>query len=165
VSIEARQHPRARAKIRVEFHFGATTGVGTTNDVSEGGLFLETDTIAPEGSRIYLRLHVPGGSATEPLRMIGVVRRQRESLTGQEPHGMGIRFEVAYARARESLGGFIEEALVDPATVRDSTFDEPRPTDEGSGPLSLEPATATASIWLWGAVLAALVLAIARLLM
>ena len=167
MSIEARQHPRARAKIRVEYQFGATSGAGYTNDVSEGGLFLETDAPAPEGSRIYLRLFVPGERSNQPLKMIGIVRRQRESPEPGTPNGMGIRFEVAYTRARECLGGFIGEALTDPMTVRESTLDEAGEADDAETPPppSVAAAAGSSSVWLWGFGGALIVAALLRLLL
>jgi hypothetical protein len=113
--VEARAHPRARARIKVEFHYGSTTGVGHTMDISEGGIFLNCKRIAQTGTRIYLRLHLPGSQAGEPLKVIGLVTRavQPKSVGGGEDDGggMGIHFEVAYARTREALGEFIEALL------------------------------------------------------
>jgi hypothetical protein len=109
-SAESRQHPRARARIKVEYHFGSTTGVGHTNDISEGGIFLTCSPIAPVGTRIYLRLHLPGSQAGEPLKIIGMVTRSVEKGPQRES-GMGVHFEVAYSRTRESLGGFVDDLL------------------------------------------------------
>ncbi len=167
MSIEARQHPRARAKIRVEYHFGSTTGIGYTNDVSTGGLFLETDLVAPEGARIYLSLYVPGSAASRPLKMIGSVRRQNDARAASAPAGMGIRFEVAYTHAREALGGFVGEALTEPMSVRDSSFEGGDDSDDSRHtvpPRSVAFNTGGSSVWLWGLGIAMVVTAILRLL-
>ena len=104
---EARAHPRARARIKVEYHFGSTTGVGHTMDISEGGIFLIGQRVARPGTRIYLRLYLPGSQA-DPLKLIGLVTR---AVTPREDEdleiGMGIHFEIAYARTRTALFGFI----------------------------------------------------------
>lgn len=112
---DARAHPRARAQIEVEYRFGGTTGVGHSTDISEGGIFLHCDRVARAGSRVYLRLHLPGSRAGHPLAIVGVVKRTREPLTvagnpAPQP-GMGIEFEVAYARTRVQLADFVETML------------------------------------------------------
>jgi hypothetical protein len=107
-SVDARVHPRARAHIRVEYHFGNTAGVGSTNDISEGGLFMRCDHSAEPGTRVYLRLYLPGSMDGEALKIIGMVKRRR---SGAEP-GMGIHFEIAYSKTREQLGDFMRGVLV-----------------------------------------------------
>ncbi len=104
---EARAHPRAPARVRVEYHFGSTMGVGHTNDISEGGLFLHCDDVAEAGTRIYMELYLPGRQNPEALKIIGMVKRT------QEDTGMGIHFEVAYARTRQLLQDFMQDLLDD----------------------------------------------------
>ena len=112
---EARAHPRARAHIKVEYHFGGTTGVGHSHDISEGGIFLFCDRVARPGTRVYLRLHLPGSRAGDPLKIIGLVKRAVDPFrVGSDqgtPSGMGVEFEVAYARTREQLADFVETLL------------------------------------------------------
>lgn len=167
MSAEARQHPRARAKILVEFHHGSTTGLGQTNDVSEGGMFLETDTLAPVGTRVYLRLRIPGEDGETTSSMIGVVRRVEPEGRDGGPRGMGIRFEVAYAKARLSLGGFVGEALTDPdaAQVRLSAL-PPAPGSEEPAPSSeaLPPGGGTGAWW-WALGIAMVLAAALRVLL
>ena len=110
---DAREHPRARARIRVEYHFGSTTGLGHTSDISEGGMFLECDRAAQQGTRVYLRIHLPGSRAGDPLKIIGSVTRADRS---KERQGMGIHFEVAYSRTRETLADFVHGLLLHPTT-------------------------------------------------
>ncbi len=104
---EARAHPRAPARVRVEYHFGSTIGVGYTNDISEGGLFLHCDDFATPGTRIYMELYLPGRLHPEALKIIGMVKRV------QNEAGMGIHFEVAYARTRQLLQDFMHDLLDD----------------------------------------------------
>ncbi len=115
---DAREHPRASARIKVEYNFGSTTGVGHTTDISEGGLFLCCRRIAQAGTRVYLRLHLPGSMTGEPLKVIGAVVRSRRpfSAAGGDPsqEGMGIQFEVAYAKTREALNDFVNNLLLHP---------------------------------------------------
>jgi hypothetical protein len=112
---EAREHRRARARIKVEYHFGTTTAAGQSNDISEGGLFLECDRVAPQGMRVYLRVHLPGSAAGDPLKIIGIVTRTVDADHAESagsPPGMGLHFEVAYARTREHLAEFMETLLL-----------------------------------------------------
>jgi uncharacterized protein (TIGR02266 family) len=164
---EARQHPRARTRVKVEYHFGASTGVGYTNDVSEGGMFLACRETAARGTRVYLRMHLPSAAAGEPLKIIGLVTRV-VAATDTGPAGMGIHFEVAYARTREALADFLEALLALDANGAPSlraplrisrlppSHDEPEEDDEPA-----EPPGRTAR----AAVIIALILAIAAALM
>lgn len=80
-------------------------GVGHTNDISEGGLFLHCDDVAEPGTRIYMELYLPGRRNPEALKIIGMVKRTRQDT------GMGIHFEVAYARTRQLLQDFMQDLL------------------------------------------------------
>ena len=91
--------------MRVEYNFGSTTGVGHTDDISEGGLFLVTQKTADAKTRIYLRLYLPGDD--EPLKIVGSVTRTIPGPTSGR-HGMGVRFEVAYSRTREQLASLMD---------------------------------------------------------
>lgn len=111
---EAREHRRARARVRVEYHFGTSTALGHSGDISEGGMFLECDRVAPQGTRVYLRVHLPGSRAGDPLKIIGTVTRTvdaEHAETAGSPAGMGLHFEVAYARTREQLAEFMDSLL------------------------------------------------------
>jgi hypothetical protein len=124
---EAREHPRAKARVKVEYHFGSTTSVGHTSDISEGGMFLSSKTaIARPGTRVYLRVHVPGSRSGDPLKIIGFVTRAVESGDARDAAGMGIHFEVAYARTREQLADFLDG-------LRAHGHDPPAPTIKALG--------------------------------
>jgi hypothetical protein len=107
---EARVHPRTKARIRVEYHFGSTAGVGSTNDISEGGIWLDTKNTAEPGTRIYLRVYLPGSMSGEALQIIGMVKRS-EALN-PDAKGMGIHFEVAYSKTRALLSDFMHTMLL-----------------------------------------------------
>ncbi|MEZ4444856.1 MAG: PilZ domain-containing protein [Polyangiaceae bacterium] len=115
---DSRVHPRAKAQIKVEYHYGTTTGIGHSDDISEGGLFLLCDRPAAKGTRIYLRLHLPGSRSGDPLKLIGVVTRAtgRIGLVESDPHmGMAIKFQVAYSRTKQELHDFMDLLLVEAA--------------------------------------------------
>ncbi len=107
--VEARKHARATAKIRVDYHYKNTIGVGHTTDISEGGLFLHCEPVPAVGTRIYLKICVP--DEPEPLKVIGRVMRVVER--GPRESGAGVHFEVAYSRIRGSLGEFMDALLAD----------------------------------------------------
>ena len=122
---QARRHRRAHARVVVEYHWGNRTGTGTTGDVSEGGMFVATDEVAPAGTRIYLRLRLPERLGGESVQLIGMVKRA--VLSDEEGHqGMGIHFEVATTRAREQLRDFVRTLLVDHEEVTDQIGDSVR---------------------------------------
>ncbi|MBM4373899.1 MAG: PilZ domain-containing protein [Deltaproteobacteria bacterium] len=159
MTADARLHPRAQASIQVEFQFGGTSGVGTTNDVSEGGIFLETDVVAETGSRIYLRLYLPSDESVAALEIVGIVRRS-SSGDGAAPGGMGIRFEIAHAKTRGALGEFIGAITLDPAAPRESAL-PPRPRLPSNA--EERASESSGGLWVWGLGLTLVVLAVLRL--
>jgi hypothetical protein len=100
----------------VEYSYGATVGAGFTTDISEGGTFVLCGKIAQPGVRIYLRIHLPGSRAGDPLKIIGTVARSTErfGMVHDARQGMGIQFEEAYAGTRETLHEFMQNLLVHP---------------------------------------------------
>ena len=123
------------ARVKVEYHFGSTTGVGHSNNISEGGIFLVCDRVAGAGTRVYLRLHLPGSLQGDPLKIIGIVIRSTKpvsqgGLGGDQESGMGIHFEVAYARTREALSDFIETILIEGAAPPSSIHPVSGATEE-----------------------------------
>lgn len=92
----------------MEYHFGKQTGVGYSRNLSESGVFIECAEPAAAGQRIYMRLYLPEKPAYA-LKIIGLVKRV-EPASSDTP-GMGIQFEVAYAKTRDALLAFIEETI------------------------------------------------------
>jgi type IV pilus assembly protein PilZ len=108
---DSREHPRARARLKVDYHFASTTGSGFTRDISEGGLFIKTRDFAQRGVRIYMRLHLPGSAAGgDPLKIIGIVARRTPGRP-EQPAGIGVHFEVAYAKTKGQLHDFVQNLL------------------------------------------------------
>lgn len=111
---ESRAHPRAKAQIKVEYHHGTTTGIGHSDDISEGGIYLSCNQPAAPGTRVYLRLHLPSSPSGDPLKLIGVVTRstnQRTMPDVDSSPGMAIAFQVAYARTKDQLHDFMQMLL------------------------------------------------------
>ncbi len=53
---ERRQHDRSRLLVDVFFDGKDATGVASTKDISIGGLYMNTQTVLPEGSVLMLRI-------------------------------------------------------------------------------------------------------------
>lgn len=53
---ERRQHDRSRLLVDVFFDGRDATGVASTKDISVGGLYMNTQTVLPEGSVLMLRI-------------------------------------------------------------------------------------------------------------
>ena len=53
---ERRQHDRSRLLVDVFFDGKDATGVASTKDISVGGLYMNTQTVLPEGSVLMLRI-------------------------------------------------------------------------------------------------------------
>ncbi|HVG33318.1 MAG TPA: PilZ domain-containing protein [Pyrinomonadaceae bacterium] len=55
-SDDRRQHDRSRLIVDVFFDGRDATGVASTKDISVGGLYMNTQTVLPEGSVLMLRI-------------------------------------------------------------------------------------------------------------
>jgi hypothetical protein len=55
-SDERRQHDRSRLIVDVYFDGKDATGVASTKDISIGGLYMNTQTVLPEGAVLMLRI-------------------------------------------------------------------------------------------------------------
>jgi hypothetical protein len=53
---DRRQHDRSRLIVDVFFDGRDATGVASTKDISVGGLYMNTQTVLPEGSVLMLRI-------------------------------------------------------------------------------------------------------------
>ena len=57
---ERRRHDRSRLIVDVYFNGADTTGVASTKDISFGGLYMNTQTVIPEGAPLTLRIPLAG---------------------------------------------------------------------------------------------------------
>ncbi len=58
---DRRQHDRSRLIVDVYYDGQDATGVASTNDISVGGLYMNTQANLPEGSVLLLRIPVSDG--------------------------------------------------------------------------------------------------------
>lgn len=82
-SDERRLHDRQRLLIDVFFDGNDATGVASTQDISTGGLYMNTQTALPEGAHLMLRLPLPE-------RDVVVTGEVVYSHTGR---GVGVKFK------------------------------------------------------------------------
>jgi type IV pilus assembly protein PilZ len=101
--LEDRQHPRLPLKLEVEYRTTASFLVAYSMNLSRGGLFLETETPPPAGSRLTLRLVLPGYMPIIEGEVAWV------SEDGSGPKGVGIRFLEPF---EEQLGILIDALVV-----------------------------------------------------
>lgn len=145
-----RIYPRAPLELRVHYRTTGSFLVSYTVNLSRGGLFVETDDPLPEGSRVTLRLEVPGAEReVETTALVVWVRRETNEIG--EPPGMGMRFE----RADEDWGDLVDQmvssfagltiAVVAASAARRGTIARLVRGVMSSRVLELEPATAAGS--------------------
>jgi hypothetical protein len=80
---ERRQHDRSRLIVDVFFDGQDLTGVASTKDISLGGLYMNTQTVVPEGSLLTLRI---------PLGEEEQVVVNAEVVYSNPGRGLGVRF-------------------------------------------------------------------------
>lgn len=95
--LDQRAHPRHAVRLRVELAGAAI--IAETQDLSEGGMFVEADDPLAVGSLLPVTLHLPDGR----LETTAVIMR---CVPGS---GMGMRFGSASAAARARLARFLAE--------------------------------------------------------
>jgi uncharacterized protein (TIGR02266 family) len=86
--VEHEDFLRAPLSGTVRFWNWNRPAVGEAREISAGGIFVQTDDVLPEGSRLTLRLEVPGFRSVTVLGQ--VVRTVKGGVLN--PAGMGIRF-------------------------------------------------------------------------
>ena len=109
VPIERRHYPRATLRITVTTTGKAHTYTDFTYDVSEGGVFVETDTPIPAGTHVSLEFTLPG--SPEPVQAKGrVVRSVHPEQVGVgKPAGMGVQFVEISPKDVEKIRNCIDK--------------------------------------------------------
>lgn len=93
-SEEVRASQRQMRSVSVRYGVGRTVEQAETDDLSEGGLFIRTDSPMPVGTSLQLYLETEGYGI--PLR--GVVRWVRAEEEEGRPAGMGIKLVAPHPR-------------------------------------------------------------------
>lgn len=85
---------RQLRSLLIRFGLGRPSEEGETDDLSESGLFIRTDSPICEGTVLALRLEINGFG----VPMKGVVRWVREASEDGRPGGMGIKLDQPHPR-------------------------------------------------------------------
>ncbi len=90
---QARRHERFDALVHVTVTSGHNLWSGLTRNVSKGGLFVATDTLAPIGSRLTFAFQLEPDPTIHHAR--GTVRwvRPPEASSVHLPSGMGVQLD------------------------------------------------------------------------
>jgi hypothetical protein len=89
-SVEQRQHPRIQVNTKIKFAVVIPVyDSGTSKDISQGGLCLETNKNLPQGSILRLEFDLPGDSP-QHIEALGKVVWQRTNTEGS--FSTGIKF-------------------------------------------------------------------------
>ena len=93
VGVERRRTSRVELVVRVDYKTIDELFSEFARNINEGGIFVETESPQPVGTRVELEFKLPGTDA--PLEVIGrVVRIEEGGPDGSaECSGMGIEFE------------------------------------------------------------------------
>ena len=100
-----RTDPRYARRLDVEVIAGDVKRAATTVNISLGGLFVETNEPFPLQTRLQIRFKIP--TQPEPIEVTGEVRWV-EPGSGDQPSGMGIRFQGLRAREVWALNRFFQ---------------------------------------------------------
>ena len=73
-------------------------------NINEGGLFVESETPHPLGTRVDLQFQLPGSD--EPVQVTGSVVRTSPG-SADEPPGMGIEFDDLDAQTRQRINELV----------------------------------------------------------
>ena len=91
---ERRAYDRSRLIVDVFFDGQDVTGVASTKDISPGGLYLNTQTVIPEGAILLVRI---------PFRSGSEVVCRAEVIYTEPGRGVGLRFRDVTEEGRAVL--------------------------------------------------------------
>ncbi|MGI5864408.1 MAG: PilZ domain-containing protein [Myxococcales bacterium] len=103
-----RRSPRFTKRLVVRFATGdgAWQRSGCTLDLSDGGLFLNSRFLLPQGARVLGSLELPGGSHIELRAVVSWQRPTPKAINDTARGGMGLRLvwaEPAYFELLSSI--------------------------------------------------------------
>lgn len=86
-----RLHPRIRGRLPVRYGIASTDRPATTENISEGGVFLATEEPLATGTPVTLRIEFPSGLVWHRGR-VAWVRGKSRGDDDDSPPGLGIQF-------------------------------------------------------------------------
>jgi uncharacterized protein (TIGR02266 family) len=96
-----RASERSQIEVEVSLTSESQFFAGLSGDISTGGLFVQTYSLRPVGSRVLVAFSLPEGEIRTP----GTVRWVRREAEGTTP-GLGIAFENLESSERDSIEAF-----------------------------------------------------------
>ncbi|MFO8058619.1 MAG: TIGR02266 family protein [bacterium] len=107
VRVERRDHPRAELKVTATTTGESFTSENFTQDVSEGGIFVETETMIPAGTDLELEFTLP--DAEKPVTASGkVVRTVTADQAGGSRAGLGVKFTIISPEDSTRIKNYVE---------------------------------------------------------
>ncbi|MFZ5993741.1 MAG: TIGR02266 family protein [Thermodesulfobacteriota bacterium] len=104
----------SRKAVRLEIYYSTPTDIFTnlSQNLNEGGIFIETDRPAPVGTVVEIKFYLPGDH-NKPIETHGVVVWSTNTLQGKGAGhtraGMGIEFENLDNHDKERINNFIRD--------------------------------------------------------
>jgi len=103
-ALERRRAERADLVVRVDYQTVDEFFSEFARNINEGGLFVESETPHPLGTRVDLQFQLPGSD--EPAQVSGTVVRTSDG-SGSEPPGMGIVFDDLDSQTRQRVNNLV----------------------------------------------------------
>ena len=97
---QQRQHTRKHFSSDVELHHDGNVTQGRSINISQGGIFVDTDLLPPLGSKLVLKMRIPG--AGDDCEIPCIVRWVKEG------EGLGLQFEQLRAIEMWALNKLIK---------------------------------------------------------
>ena len=104
--LDRRKSQRTDLVVRVDYQTVDELFSDFARNINEGGIFVETATPHPLGTRVDLQFRLPGSD--EPVRIKGTVVRVSED-EGDEPPGVGIEFENLDGPTRQRINQLVRK--------------------------------------------------------
>lgn len=105
---EKRASPRVRASFHLHLVYDDLDQLveSYSHDISEGGIFVKTDSPMPVGSRVQLKISIVH-QELQYINAVGEVVHSTEKNGGLPPTGMGIRFVEIDEESKQFLKDFV----------------------------------------------------------
>ena len=109
-TLERRLSARAAVTVRVDYATVDAMFSEFTQNINEGGLFIESETLLDLDEQVHLQFRLPG--VDDPIKVNGRVAWIREA-GADGPPGIGVEFENLDADARLRIDEIVQELRVD----------------------------------------------------
>jgi uncharacterized protein (TIGR02266 family) len=127
---DRRRHPRLHMAVNVRFDSGHYFYGGRTRDLSEGGLFIESDVHLPPGTEITVDLSIPAMHAPLAAEVVWVL-----IADSGEVQGFGVRFTSITPIQQRVLQAFMLDHAQSGIEMLDSDSEAPPADKKGPPPL------------------------------